>query len=386
MRSLLKITLNPNRIYGLDILRAMAILFVVFEHGRDLYPMPFSRLSHYLNFDGVSIFFVLSGFLIGSILIRILEDTSPSRGQLLNFWIRRWTRTLPNYFLVLGFLVIMALLFEENFNLWDIRSLFYFSQNLFSHDVYFFPEAWSLSIEEWFYILVPVALFTGVRIFKVPTKHVVLFTSISIILIITYLRLERFNSTELVDGIGHWDLAFRKQVFMRLDSLIYGVLGAYLLFYHSKLWSKRKGLVFIFGIALLIFQRYFTYVELDNYGMYTCVFSFSINAIGTLCLLPYLNSIKSGKGFVYRSLTYISLISYSMYLLNLCVIKWWIVLIAIPWESISGNEYSLLIFRSITYWTLTIVLSIILYKYYELPVMKIRDSKVVRRWFPVKEN
>ncbi|MFT5858240.1 MAG: hypothetical protein ACI865_000324 [Flavobacteriaceae bacterium] len=50
----------------------------------------------------------------------------------------------------------------------------------------------------------PIALFTGVRIFKLRTKLVVLLTSI---LIITYLRFHRFNSTPLIKGMVYRDLA-----------------------------------------------------------------------------------------------------------------------------------------------------------------------------------
>jgi len=379
MRSLLKVAINPNRIYGLDILRAVAILFVVLEHGRDLYPEFISTFSRYIGFDGVSIFFVLSGFLIGSILIRTLEDSSSNKRQLLNFWIRRWVRTLPNYFLILTVLIVLSATIEGNFDFGYVKSLFYFSQNLYSHDVFFFPEAWSISIEEWFYLLVPIVLFTAVRVFKLRTKHVVLATSILIIVIITYLRLERFNTTPLVNGLNYWDLAFRKQVFMRLDSIIYGVLGAYFMYYWFALWSKRKGLVFLLGILILVAQRYFEHHHFDNFGLYTCVFSFSVNAFGTLCLLPFLNNLKSGSGFVFRSLTYISLISYSMYLINLMLVKSWIVQRGIPWKSIGLNADMQVIFQSTAYWSITIVLSILLYKYFELPVMKLRDSKLVAR-------
>ncbi len=386
MTELLKLTINPKRIYGLDILRALAIIFVVLEHGRDVYPKPIPELIHYINFDGVSIFFVLSGFLIGSILINLLEKKKNETSSLLYFWIRRWARTLPAYFLILTILVVLAFIFGDDVNLWDIRSLFYFSQNLYSHSIHFFPEAWSLSIEEWFYLLVPIVLFLGVRLLKLQTKHVVFFTCIATVLIITYLRLGRFNATELVDGLNYWDVAFRKQVFMRLDSIIYGVVGAYLFYYYRMFWIKHKVFFFFFGIGILLFQRYFEYNELDNFGMYTCVFSFSVNAIGTLFLLPCLNDLKSGEGFFFRSITYISLISYSMYLINFCLVKWWIVQRAIPWDAISGNQYQLMIFKSITYWTLTIVLSIIIYKYYELPAMKLRDSAFVKRLFQRKKD
>ena len=87
---------QTHRIYGLDILRALAILDIVVGHL--LY-----RIGYYgvvTIFDGVNLFFVLSGFLIGQILIRLLDNGIQFK-SLVNFWYRRWMRTLPAYFFIL---------------------------------------------------------------------------------------------------------------------------------------------------------------------------------------------------------------------------------------------------------------------------------------------
>ncbi|MGV9011700.1 MAG: acyltransferase family protein [Flavobacteriales bacterium] len=89
MKDVLKIEINPKRIYGLDILRAFAIIFVVAGHGQYLLPKNTHFLHRILVFDGVSIFFVLSGFLIGGILIKLIENNPPTKALLLDFWIRR---------------------------------------------------------------------------------------------------------------------------------------------------------------------------------------------------------------------------------------------------------------------------------------------------------
>lgn len=92
-----------KRVYGLDVLRAIAIFLVVLGHGNinvagDL----FENIPTIPLIDGVELFFVLSGFLIGSILIKIItKEQGLSAKSLTNFWKRRWFRTLPNYFLIL---------------------------------------------------------------------------------------------------------------------------------------------------------------------------------------------------------------------------------------------------------------------------------------------
>ncbi|KFF11548.1 hypothetical protein IW15_15150 [Chryseobacterium soli] len=157
MMKVLSINIKQDRVFGLDILRCLAILFVVIGHGNYLLPTKISNIIDYFIFDGVSVFFVLSVFLIGGILIKEIENKDISFKLILNFWKRRWFRTLPNYFLILIILCILSVSFDKDFD--GIRSIaryFVFSQNLFTPHPGFFPEAWSLSVEEWFYLLNPI--------------------------------------------------------------------------------------------------------------------------------------------------------------------------------------------------------------------------------------
>lgn len=207
MKNLLKISFNPKRIYGLDILRALAILPVVAGHGAALMPEKISKKIGFLFYDGVSIFFVLSGFLIGGILIKILEKGTFGSQQLFNFWIRRWFRTIPNYFLILTTLLLLNYLFVNNFNVWDYKLYFLFSQNLFSNHPSFFPEAWSLSIEEWFYLLIPIIIYILLKLFKVSSKNSVIITAVFIIFCVTAFRCFKFNSLA-IQNYHTWDLTF----------------------------------------------------------------------------------------------------------------------------------------------------------------------------------
>ena|SRR4030067_605713 len=96
-----KIEIDRNRVYGLDILRAFAILFVAYGHGSAILGDHINKTIYYFPiFNGVVMFFVLSGFLIGGILLKVINQTEFNKKDLFNFWIRRWFRTLPNYYLV----------------------------------------------------------------------------------------------------------------------------------------------------------------------------------------------------------------------------------------------------------------------------------------------
>jgi peptidoglycan/LPS O-acetylase OafA/YrhL len=98
-----------KRLFGLDLVRALAIILVLLSHSRNLlisfYPgLDFLKAG---GFFGVELFFVLSGFLIGGILIKDIQ-AGFDFGILKNFWKRRWLRTLPNYylFLIINFLAV----------------------------------------------------------------------------------------------------------------------------------------------------------------------------------------------------------------------------------------------------------------------------------------
>lgn len=369
--------INKNRIYGLDILRALAILFVVLGHGKGLLPENLHIYSQWLTLDGVSIFFVLSGFLIGGILIKILDQNKPSKKLLVDFWIRRWFRTLPNYFLILLVLLGFSFIYQEGVSFWEVKEYFIFSQNLFEAHPRFFPEAWSLSVEEWFYILTPIGIFSIIHFFKIKTKPAILSFAISIFILIFLFRFYRYSNLE-IEGLNDWGKLFRKQVVTRLDSLMFGVIAAYIQFYKKELWLKHKRILLVIGILILVISKALLLLEIIPVSsFYNCVISFSVISIATALLLPYLSQVKSGSGKVYKTLSTISLISYSMYLLNLSVVEKNIIH-KIPWDSFLENDYFIGFLQYSLYWTLTIFASILLYKYFEIPTTKLRDHPKVK--------
>ncbi len=147
---------------ALDGLRAVAVLAVMLYHGG------VSVVSG--GFLGVDLFFVLSGFLITTLLLVEFEDTS--RSDLKDFWSRRARRLLPALFLVLlAVLVYSAFLAGDagaNVRADVLATLFYASNWWFlaSGTSYFdqfqdpspLTHTWSLAIEEQWYLLLPVAL------------------------------------------------------------------------------------------------------------------------------------------------------------------------------------------------------------------------------------
>jgi peptidoglycan/LPS O-acetylase OafA/YrhL len=150
-----------NRIPELDGLRAIAVLFVVIYHIMHFAatlpegPPSVARLVQTLGFAGVSVFFVISGYIITSLLLR--EKLVSGRVSLSGFYLRRAFRILPPFALYIC--VIIALRF------WDVvavspRSVFWsvlFLQNghFGEANSWLVSHTWSLSVEEQYYVIFP---------------------------------------------------------------------------------------------------------------------------------------------------------------------------------------------------------------------------------------
>src|SRR5436190_12704567 len=157
------------RVFGLDPRRAAAILMVICAHGFVVLYSHFGDVLGFFGhggFCGVELFFVLSGFLIGQILIRTGADLSRA-GNVAFFYVRRWFRTLPLFFLFLIVNIISERLFRAHaVNFREALTHGFFLRNWSGFHMTFFPESWSLAIEEWFYLLFPAALWLGLKFTK----------------------------------------------------------------------------------------------------------------------------------------------------------------------------------------------------------------------------
>nr|BDT31527.1 acyltransferase [Myxococcus sp. MH1] len=149
---------SPRRMDGLDVLRAFAILGVLVFHApaavHDAVPYAV-RFAFAHGWMGVDLFFVLSGYLVGRQVFATEEG--PTLGaQLRTFWLKRWMRTLPLYFVVLALYALKPWLVGTPFvgGGWHYAL---FLQN-FGHPRDF-VQSWSLCVEEHFYLVLPLLAF-----------------------------------------------------------------------------------------------------------------------------------------------------------------------------------------------------------------------------------
>ena len=152
-------TTSKSRNPGLDTLRACAIALVFMYH----YEVFVSRASTFgwlgeIGWVGVDLFFVLSGYLIANQLF-----AGMARGQALSlprFYARRAFRTLPVFWLVLAFFVLFpaAMGGRPPPPWWRFLT---FTQNIGLQPGTAFSHAWSLCVEEQFYLVLPAVLALG---------------------------------------------------------------------------------------------------------------------------------------------------------------------------------------------------------------------------------
>ncbi len=136
---------------GLDTLRALAILLVLsFHYPREGAPEWFAAVARF-GWIGVDLFFVLSGFLIGRQLLAPLA--AGERPRLGVFCLRRLLRVLPAYWVVLAVYAFVPDA-REQMDMAPLWSFVTFTQN-FGLEGGAFSHAWSLCIEEQFYLALP---------------------------------------------------------------------------------------------------------------------------------------------------------------------------------------------------------------------------------------
>lgn len=374
---MLKFSYQQNRIFGLDILRAIAIIFVVYPHSYACLHNPaisFSLFALPVLLDGVTVFFVLSGFLIGLMLIRLLESNpTASFRQLFIFWKNRWLMILPNYYVVLFFVLIYYSLFTTYPVTFTTTCKFiFFITGFFSAPGNLFLESWTLNVEMWFYLLFPCLLVATIFWTKKNLKRAFLFTIFFFLIAPFLLRVGYFLQQAGFDDVKNY---YRTTTILRFDAIAYGALGAYMYHYYYSTWIRyKKTLLAIAIIVLITLKIAFLYKEPSNF--YSAVMRHSILPALVLLALPFLsvfNPVK--KSFFHTLITHLSVISYAMYLLNLTPV----LLILLPalenkFHLFSTGNTALKMFL---FWALTIAGSYLLYILVQKPMMDLRKKRIL---------
>ena len=299
-----------SRVIELDGLRGIAIALVVIFHyftnpvGQAAdQSLRYLQLAGYLGWTGVDLFFVLSGFLIGGILL----DNRHAGNYFTIFYLRRACRILPLYLLVLAVFGLLLITTPA----WGIRlysggtdfiHYLLFLQNYFINEMVGYGPViasvtWSLAIEEQFYLLVPL------MIRFLPTAPLLALTAL-IILVAPLAR-------EWAGSMGNITFAF-----CRGDSLMTGVLIAWLIRAHEPVLRRLQPLLVLAFVMLLGAMMWLTLSWVPNGDPLGHLVFAAFYGVGLLLVVLTSGSL-SGAPLRWRWLTWLGRRSYGIYLFHL---------------------------------------------------------------------
>lgn len=362
---------SSKNIYGLDLMRTIAILMVLSSHTLLLFDTFYFKgieLFNFFGFYGVEIFFVLSGYLIGNILYKsyVLDDFSINTLRV--FWIHRWLRTLPNYFLALTINLFLAFFVWKNIpeRIW---SYFVFLQNS-DFQPLFFNESWSLSIEEYAYVLLPVVLFL---FSKIKNRNLTFLLSTILLLVIFLFSKINYHCQNGSTDLNYWNTHLKAVIWYRIDAIIYGVLGAWLLNNYEINADKYKKSLLLLSfllIAFLLFGIGYLQLTIDKYPLFWNVLYLPIASLSVFFSLPFFSSWQSIDNFFARPVVFVSKISYSIYLYHYFIILY---LYRIIFEKHISEPLEIMVYVY-CYLAIVFVVAYLIYTYFEKPILKWRDK------------
>lgn len=358
---------------GLNGLRTIAALAVVFSHSTLAMPQfnlvfaPFGTTSdgksqgYLLGSYGVSIFFVLSGFLISYLL---LLEKELGKIDIKKFYIRRILRIWPLYYLFLALCIITLFAVGRAV---DLRALFYyvfFAANIpfiYKFAIPFLSHYWSLAVEEQFYLFWP-------WIMMKIKKH--LFAIILILVI-----LQNIIRVILWYFVPHSGIAIFSLV-NRFDCMMIGGLGAILFEsknkYFLKIVDNKIMQVFaFFGLLVLVFNKLHINAIVDN---------FVVSMIALILIIGQINVKNRIVNLDIPICNFLGKISFGIYVYHPLII---FILALFLKDMILLDTYKIILIYLLVV-SVTLLVAYMSYEYFEKPFVKYKDKFAVIKSSPFR--
>jgi peptidoglycan/LPS O-acetylase OafA/YrhL len=340
-----------TRLARLDGIRAVAVLLVIVYH---------HAFITKFGWIGVDLFFVLSGFLITTILIRSVGEQHYWR----TFYIKRAVRILPP----LAILFVAVLLLGHHQSLIGFIGYLIFLGNFVAvshHSIALLLPLWSLAIEEQFYIVWPF-------LSRMLSVRGLMLTSVGLLCVEPLVRWGAMSAHLTPDAISYLTP-------FRLDGLLFGALLAIM----DATGSGRRlmagfGGVFALGTwtSLLIAMELIPSFQKSGQALPFNIFGYSIIAFGSFLTVGYVA--WNETGFVSRILSlaavnFVGRISYGMYLYHEVVLAVARHLLKIPTGEAGDVGLHRLLIPDLA---ITLGLAFLSYKFIEMPCLKFGKARV----------
>jgi peptidoglycan/LPS O-acetylase OafA/YrhL len=299
------------RIAGLDGLRGFMTLMVVISHY-------FAELPHGISafgfgFFGVIGFFALSGFLIG----RLILEKKEHKNFLTVFYVRRFCRMIPPFFVVLAIILGLYALFGHHhwsdvdvaFPWWSyvlfIQNFFMVSAN--SIGGHWLAPTWTLAVEEHFYLIVPAALLLT------PRRHLLK-------------GLIAVGIASLAFRIGVFGLGLAPNVTGRVllpaiaDTLVCGLIAAVLFKTEGIRWEKYDFLLRIIPLVTFAATAVIVFLENGNGPVFPTIGTTLLGIGASALILCIVRDLPEAQRFKSPVLCFFGHTSYCVYLTHLAVL------------------------------------------------------------------
>ncbi len=303
---------------GLDLLRALAIIVVVIYHAA-LFGFKLPGRVDRFGWIGVDLFFVLSGYLIGGqLLAPLARDQRMNLGR---FFARRALRIMPAYFVVLAIYFLLPSWREYSEMSQPLWKFLLSIQNIALHGGTAFSHAWSLAVEDQFYLALPFLL---LFLYRRPRTAII----IPCLLVVGGIALRTFLAAQnpSIDG-GVSFRGFQAWIYYptwtRLDPLVFGVALAAIEKFRPQWWRRLTNYaiwLWLPGLVLIVYGLWLG--EGDYLTVTACTWQFPLIALGMAALLICAVSPR----LVFRRVAipgaaFIASIAYSAYLIQKLVIR-----------------------------------------------------------------
>ena len=349
---------SSGRVIQLDFVRGIAILGVMKFHFLTVPTTnPAGRaidfLSKRLGWMGVDLFFVLSGFLVGGLLVQELLKTGHLRVG--RFLFRRIFKIWPAYYVYILFQIIARKHPLHTFAWQNILNIQNYAGTSLNH-------TWSLAVEEHFYVFLPLLL---LFIYKRPglRKRIIpiLAGLCGLVLAGRVVQVYAFHSHD-----PQW------YTHSRIDGLLFGVILSYVLYSRRTLFEKISAARLPLCLLALPGPLLGLYGGHGTRLMWSFGYTLTYLSLGAVLLLVYSYHGSLIESRFYKAIAWVGLYSYGIYLWHLSVREPLARLVAhlhpnLQWLSLFLLQYSA-----------AIILGVVMTKAIEFPFLRLRDRYMPR--------